>query len=152
MNFWPISKKLLIEILADRISDKFVCYLIWERLGYIKSKEDANSWIPGPNTSEYWTENFSCPPLFISQRKASVQLSRSIKNEYKQSLKNYLSFEGYKINELYPRRTRRATAVNWLIFWVVSNGKALPLEGPLPDLLEQPSNPLNGHPGDCLIE
>jgi len=152
MNIWPLSKILLIEILADRISDTFLCCLIWERLGYRRSIDDEKLWSAGPETPKYWTNEFLEPPQFISQRKASVRLVRSIDKEYKQSLKKYLNFEGYKLNELYPRRTRRATAVNWLLFWAISQGKVLPPEGPLPDLLEPPNNPLHGHPGDSMIE
>ena len=31
---WPISKKLLFLVLDDRVSDVFVCELVWERLFY----------------------------------------------------------------------------------------------------------------------
>ena len=44
--------------------------------------------------------------VIISDRPASVHLTRSIPKDYKQGLKNFLNFKGYKINELYPRRTR----------------------------------------------
>ena len=43
---WPITKKLLNAILADRVSDNFVSKLIWERLGYIP---DINSNGQGAN-------------------------------------------------------------------------------------------------------
>ena len=33
---WPICKKLLFLILADKVSDVFVCELVWERLFYTK--------------------------------------------------------------------------------------------------------------------
>ena len=29
---WPICKKLLFLILEDKVSDVFVCELVWERL------------------------------------------------------------------------------------------------------------------------
>ena len=31
---WPICKKLLFLILEDKVSDVFVCELVWERLFY----------------------------------------------------------------------------------------------------------------------
>ena len=33
---WPISKKLLFLILEDKVSDVFVCELVWERLFYTR--------------------------------------------------------------------------------------------------------------------
>jgi len=47
-------------------------------------------------------------------------------------LKNFLNFKGYKINELYPRRTRRATAVNWLIYWAIESNSFSIKEDKLP--------------------
>ena len=31
---WPICKDLLFLVLEDRVSDVFVCELVWERLFY----------------------------------------------------------------------------------------------------------------------
>ena len=31
---WPICKKLLFLVLEDKVSDVFVCELVWERLFY----------------------------------------------------------------------------------------------------------------------
>ena len=33
---WPICKKLLFLILEDKVSDVFVCELVWERLFYTR--------------------------------------------------------------------------------------------------------------------
>ena len=33
---WPICKDLLFLVLEDRVSDVFVCELVWERLFYTK--------------------------------------------------------------------------------------------------------------------
>ena len=33
---WPICKDLLFLVLEDRVSDIFVCELVWERLFYTK--------------------------------------------------------------------------------------------------------------------
>ena len=65
-----------------------------------------------------------------------------------QLLKQQLGFAGYRIGELYPRRTRRATAVNWLLAHLALRGEPLPEVGPLPPLLEPPADPVKGHPGD----
>ena len=41
---WPICKELLILVLEDKVSDVFVCELVWERLFY--TRETAlNSWV-----------------------------------------------------------------------------------------------------------
>jgi len=111
---WPICKDLLFLVLEDRVSDVFVCELVWERLFYTR-EIPTNTWFTSALTPTYWSEKFEKAPQIISERKASVHLTRSIPKEHKQGLKNFLNFKGYKINELYPRRTRRATAVNWLI-------------------------------------
>ena len=90
-------------------------------------------------------------PQFIAERPPSVALTRSIPKEYKQLLKEQLGFGGYRIGELYPRRTRRATAVNWLLADLAQRGESLPEEGPLPELREQPADPVAGHLGDLPI-
>ena len=68
--------------------------------------------------------------------------------EHKQLLKQQLGFAGYRIGTLTPRRTRRATAVNWLLAHLADRGEPLPEHGPLPPLLDPPPDPLRGHPGD----
>jgi hypothetical protein len=81
-----------------------------------------------------------------------VALTRSIAKEHKQLLKQQLDFAGYRIGELYPRRTRRATAVNWLLAHLAQRGEPLPALGPLPPLLPQPTDPVAGHPGDLPVQ
>ncbi len=149
---WPLSKALLFNILDDRIKDVFVCQMVWERLGYQRSLLQRDCWEAGPFTPAEWRSDFPEAPQIIVSRKASVRLTRSIRKEYKQLLKTQLNFPGYRINELYPRKTRRATVVNWLLAWSLEMGEELPLEGPLPLLLSPPTNPLNGHPGDPVLE
>ena len=117
---WPISRKLLFFVLEDKVSDVFVCELVWERLFYVREK-NTNHWISSELTPAYWSEKFVKAPQIISERAASVHLTRSISKNHKQGLKEFLNFKGYKINELYPRRTRRATAVNWLIYWSIES-------------------------------
>ncbi len=140
-----------MEILADRIADTFVCRLVWERLGYKPNGNDNNLWEAGPTTPLYWSEKFIQAPEIITTRSASIHLTRSIPKEYKQALKDVLHFKGYVIGELYPRRTRRATAVNWLLAWALSQDVSLPSCGEVPSLFDPPSNPLNGHPGDPIV-
>ncbi len=152
-TIWPISRILLMEILADRISDQFVSELVWERLGYKKKNpDDSELWIASLATPVYWSNKFPKSPEIIAKRTASVHLTRSIPKEYKQSLKKYLNFGGYRINELFPRKTRRATAVNWLLALLAAQDERLLATGPLPELLEPPLNPVNGHPGDKPVE
>ncbi len=146
---FPLSRALLEAILADRTSDRFVCELIWSRLGY--APDASGVWRAGPATEEPWTTAFVVEPAFIAERPASVALTRSIPKEHKQLLKEQLGFAGYRIGELYPRRTRRATAVNWLLAQLALRGEPLPSSGPLPPLLEPPADPVAGHPGDLPV-
>jgi len=200
---YPLSRALLEAVLADRLSDRFVCELVWTRLGYRPANpatpatpvtvspvntpattdsspatEPANPpaapeealkpdpvapnaaavlparsapWNAGPATPADWAEAFPVAPELIATRPASVRLTRSIAAEYKQLLKQQLGFAGYRIGELYPRRTRRATAVNWLLAQLAERGEPLPELGPLPPLLEPPLDPLQGHPGDLPV-
>ena len=148
---WPISKKLLFLILEDKVSDVFVCELVWERLFYTKQPE-TNSWISSTKTPSYWSEKFVEAPQIISERAASVHLTRSIPKKQKQGLKEFLGFKGYKINELYPRRTRRATAVNWLIYWSIEFNSISIKEDKLPDVSSPSVNPAIGHLGDPEIK
>ncbi len=148
---WPLSRTLLIEVLADHTTDRFITILIWERLSYKKLDNSSNSWIATAETPSYWLDNFPEAPEIISERRASVHLTRSIPKEYKQSLKAILNFQGYRIGQLYPRRTRRATAVNWLLSWSLLNEIDLPEKGPLPTLFPPPKDPSFGHPGDLPI-
>tara|TARA_Y100001968_G_C19404252_1_gene742750 strand:+ start:507 stop:992 length:486 start_codon:yes stop_codon:yes gene_type:complete len=148
---WPICKELLFLVLEDKVSDVFVCELVWERLFYTKQR-DMNNWFSSALTLPYWSDKFVVAPKIISERVASVHLTRSIPKDHKQGLKNFLNFKGYKINELYPRRTRRATAVNWLIYWSIENKCFANKVDDLPILSSPPSNPAKGHFGDPEIK
>ena len=151
-NFtWPICRDLLLLVLEDKVSDVFVCELVWERLFYTKELS-INDWVPSALTSTYWSEKFERAPQIISERIASVHLTRSIPKEHKQGLKNFLNFKGYKINELYPRRTRRATAVNWLIFWAIENNCFSNDNDNIPNPSLPDNNPVKGHFGDPEIK
>ena len=146
---YPLSRQLLEVVLADRVSARFVCELIWPRLGYVL--DGCGTWSAGPATGATWRESFAVEPQFIAQRPPSVALTRSIAKEHKQLLKEQLGFAGYTIGELYPRRTRRATAVNWLLAHLAARGEALPETGSLPALLPVVADPVAGHPGDLPI-
>ena len=148
---WPISRKLLLLVLEDKVSDVFVCELVWERLFYTREK-NTNDWIFSELTPAYWSEKFVKAPQIISERIASVHLTRSIPKEHKQGLKNFLNFKGYKINELYPRRTRRATAVNWLIYWAIESKSFSINTDKLPAASSPSANPAIGHLGDPKIK
>jgi len=78
---WPICKKLLFLILEDKVSDVFVCELVWERLFYTKELS-INDWAFSALTPSYWSEKFEKAPQIISERPASVHLTRSIPKEY----------------------------------------------------------------------
>ncbi len=146
----PLSRALLMMILEDRLSDRFVCELIWQRLGYELQKDMI--WRAGPSTPAAWAEAFPRAPELIAERPASVRLTRSIPKEHKQLLKAQLGFTGYRIGELVPRRTRRATAVNWLLADLAARGEGLPEQGPLPESRVPPESPLQGHPGDPEVQ
>jgi hypothetical protein len=157
----PLSRALLEAVLADRVSDRLVCELVWTRLGYeppvaspsgeANPGPDPAPWSAGPATPPDWAEAFPTAPEWIATRPASVRLTRSIAAEHKQLLKQQLGFCGYRIGELYPRRTRRATAVNWLLADLAGRGESLPETGPLPPLLPPPADPVQGHPGDLPV-
>ena len=146
---YPLSRALLEAVLADCTSDRFVCELIWPRLGY--AQNGSGTWSAGPAAGAVWRQSFPIEPQFIAERPPSVALIRSIPKEHKQLLKEQLGFAGYKIGGLYPRRTRRATAVNWLLAHLAERGEPLPETGPLPALLELPADPVAGHPGDLPV-
>ena len=145
---WTLSRPLLLAILEDRLSDRFVAALVWERLGYLAPSDGAGTWLAGPATPEAWRASFPEAPQVIASRPAAIRLTRSIPRESKQLLKQQLQFGGYRIDELYPRRTRRATAVNWLLAWLASVGTPLPDQGAMPPLVGAPADPVQGHPGD----
>jgi len=147
---WPLSRALLELILADRTTDRFVCERVWERLGYRPLAEATGPWLAGESTPPAWAEAYPQAPPLVAERPASVALTRSIPAPFKQLLKEQLGFSGYRIGELYPRRTRRATAVSWLLAWLAEAGEDLPTQGPLPEPLEIPADPVLGHAEDRL--
>ena len=147
-----LSRSLFQQILDDRCSDRAVCELVWERLGYELSSQGDLTWVAGHSLSSEWRTAFPEPPQIIAERPASVRLTRSIAKQHKQLLKQQLGFAGYRIGELYPRRTRRATAVSWLLGWLAERGEPLAEQGPLAPELPVPQDPVQGHPGDLPVQ
>ncbi|NJN57957.1 MAG: DUF1823 family protein [Leptolyngbyaceae cyanobacterium SL_5_9] len=109
----PLNVDTVWAILNDRLDDITVNQLVWHYLGY---RYDAvtSQWNTAQVSPE-WLEDYPEPPDFIESRPATVKLTRSIPKRNKQLLKEQLGFEGYKVGELVPRLTRRATMANWLL-------------------------------------
>jgi hypothetical protein len=108
----PLNTDTVWGILNDTIPDDMANALVWECLGY--RLQPDHTW-DSTHVSSEWQQTYPAPPNFIESRPATVQLTRSIPPENKQLLKEKLGFEGYKVGELVPRKTRRATIANWLL-------------------------------------
>ncbi|MBF2099419.1 MAG: DUF1823 family protein [Gloeomargaritaceae cyanobacterium C42_A2020_066] len=109
----PLTDETLWAILQDELPDGVVNQLVWVGLGYRYVRE-TEMW-SSEGVSPAWQTDYPTPPDFIDSRPAVVKLTRSIPPEDKQLLKEELGFAGYTVSELTPRRTRRATMVNWLL-------------------------------------
>lgn len=114
----PLTTETIWAILNEEIDDAAVNKLVWQCLGY-RCDDDGN-WNSAGVAAE-WREEYPQPPDFIESRPATVKLTRSISQENKQLLKEKLGFKGYKIGEFGPRQTRRATAANWLMSYMVES-------------------------------
>jgi hypothetical protein len=116
----PLNQDTLWAILGDEIDDATVNQLVWYCLGY---RYDAvtETW-QSQTVDPDWRAAYPEPPDFIASRPATVRLTRSIPAVNKQLLKQKLGFEGYTIDQLVPRKTRRATMVNWLLSYMVLQG------------------------------
>lgn len=114
-----LNTEIIWAILNDSVNDAVVNALVWKCLGY--RCDDAGNWDITAVAPE-WCEQYPEPPNFIESRPATIQLTRSIPPAYKQLLKEKLGFKGYKVNELNPRLTRRATAANWLLGYMMNWG------------------------------
>lgn len=109
----PLNDQTYWAILNDEIDDATVNRLVWHHLGYHYS--DATQQWDASAVAPEWRNDYPEPPDFIGSRPATVKLTRSIPKANKQLLKERLGFQGYKVDELIPRKTRRATMVNWLL-------------------------------------
>jgi Domain of unknown function (DUF1823) len=112
----PLSTETLWGILRGEIPDETVNRLLWDCLGY-RYDPEAQQWNAAA-VSVDWSNQYPEPPDFIGSRPATVKLTRSIPAEDKQLLKEQLGFTGYKVGELNPTLTRRATAVSWLLSYM----------------------------------
>jgi hypothetical protein len=111
----PLNAHTLWAILQDQLDDATTNHLVWHCLGY--RADSATGWDVTAVATD-WREVYPEPPNFIESRPATVKLTRSIPAEHKQLLKQVLGFKGYSIDELIPRKTRRATMVNWLLSYM----------------------------------
>ncbi len=111
-----LTTETIWAILNDTLDDAIVNQLAWQSLGY-QHNADTQTW-DSTNVDPTWRNDYPEPPDFIASRPAVVKLTRAIPPENKQLLKEKLGFEGYKIGELNPRLTRRATIANWLLGYI----------------------------------
>ncbi|NJK41936.1 MAG: DUF1823 family protein [Acaryochloridaceae cyanobacterium SU_2_1] len=111
-----LSSETLWAILEERMTDQMVNALLWHYLGY-RYDQAEQRWDTS-QVSTVWLEAYPEPPNFIDSRPATIKLTRSIPPEHKQLLKEELGFPGYRVDQLNPRRTRRATAVNWFLHYL----------------------------------
>lgn len=116
-----LTTETIWAIIDDTIDDATVNRLVWESLGY-RYDEATKKW-DTTKVAPTWQDKYPEPPDFIDSRAATIQLTRSIPVANKQLLKEKLGFKGYKLNELNPRRTRRATAASWLLSYMQDVGQ-----------------------------
>lgn len=111
-----LNTETIWAIINEEIDDPTVNRLVWYYLGY-RYNEATQEW-DASGVEPAWQEKYPQPPDFIGSRPATLQLTRSIPKENKQLLKQKLGFKGYKIDQLVPRLTRRATMANWLLSYM----------------------------------
>ncbi len=109
----PLNHDTIWAILRDELTDDTVNRLVWQSLGY-RYDPQTEQWDTAAVAAD-WRDTYPEPPNFIESRPATVKLTRAIPSEHKQLLKQSLGFAGYKVGELVPRLTRRATMANWLL-------------------------------------
>lgn len=125
-----ITGQDLLAIIHGDTPDEWVNEIVRSFLGW---RQMENGEWNDDLVESTWKEVYKRgPPNFIGKEgdytpkldrpvKIAVQnLSKSIPPEHKQSLKpamKPLGFSGWKVADLTPNRTRRAQAVNWIIYW-----------------------------------
>jgi Domain of unknown function (DUF1823) len=114
-EFPPLTTANLWDILHNKIPDDTVNCMLWHCLGY-RYHPETQQW--DSSAVADWASQYPDPPDFIGSRPATVKLTRSIPTEHKQLLKEQLGFTGYKVGELNPTLTRRATAVSWFLSYL----------------------------------
>lgn len=128
----PLTGKELIEIVRGEGPDDTVNEIVRTLLGW-RQDPDTGAWDNSLVPAE-WTKDYpDAPPDFIGKaddyspetdrpvKNAVQKLTRSIPADYKQISREilpHMGFTGWKVNELTPNRTRRATAVNWILYYM----------------------------------
>ena len=127
----------LLKIVEESATDIDVNVLLWKCLGYSLSLDEDEDGPGVPNgwsnvdVFPKWKSKFPSPPDLIGVtrkydpetdkevRNASMDLMRSIPRSFKGGVRSLqeVGFKGYKLKELTPNKTRRAQAVNWLIYY-----------------------------------
>lgn len=125
MNIPPLNKETIAAILSGELPDDTVNALVLQSLGFRYDKA-RQTWDPSEADPAWQGEGI---PHVIQNRPDSVKLTRSIAPENKQLLKEVLGFTGYKIHELTPQKTRRATAANWLLGLLLAQGERSQSDG-----------------------
>lgn len=116
----PLTTDTVWGILNDTLDDATANALVWQCLGY-RYDASTQTW-DSASADREWREAYPTPPDFIGDRPPTVKLTRSIPAANKQLLKEKLGFQGYKVGELVPRKTRRATIANWLLSYMQQQG------------------------------
>ncbi|NET02411.1 MAG: DUF1823 family protein [Sphaerospermopsis sp. SIO1G1] len=121
-NLPLLNKDTIWAIINETIDDQTVNDMVWHYLGY-RYDPTTETWDTSLVAPD-WLAEYPQPGNFIESRPATVKLTRSIPKENKQLLKQELGFKGYKLGEFGPRQTRRATAANWLLsYMMITIGK-----------------------------
>jgi len=115
-----LTTETVWAIANDELDDEQTHRLVWHYLGY-RYDEASQAW-DASGAADDWAEAYPEPPLFVESRPATVKLTRSIPKADKQLLKEKLKFEGFKVGELVPRLTRRATMASWLLSYMNQQG------------------------------
>lgn len=124
-----LSDVNLLRIVTEQASDDDTNALLWKCLGYFYD-EGSDTW-SAEKVFPKWSAKFPTPPDMIGitrrydpetdkhVRNASMDLMRSIPRDFKGGVKRLsdVGWKGYKLSELTPNKTRRAQAVNWLIYF-----------------------------------
>ncbi len=119
----------LVRIVQEETTDIDTNVLVWKCLGY-SYDEESRTW-GNDKCFPKWKAKFPEPPDVIGitrkydpetdkkVRNASMDLMRSIPRTFKGGIRNLQSvgFKGFKLKELTPNKTRRAQAVNWLLYY-----------------------------------
>lgn len=120
----------LLSMAKGESPDAWINEVLRALLGW--TVDDDGEW-DATFVAQEWAEAYpDGPPDFIGSaadyspatdrpiKKAVQKLTRSIPREHKQILRDVLGplgFPGWKIDQLTPNRTRRATAVNWILYY-----------------------------------